>query len=196
MLQTLPGRNATTPPTAILVTRYGKREPRMSSRLDPTFVLAQIELLRLRYPNIWDEDDEVLLADSLEGETHLHEFLAVVVARMCDADAFAVGLNAMLNDLKERRDRFNDRYEAMRTLAFKVMTAADVRKLELAQATLSIRAGQPKVIVTDEAALPENCIRIKREPDKIAIKEHLARGEPISGAELSNAEPTLAVRVK
>jgi len=168
----------------------------MAVRLDPTFVLAQIELLRLRYPKVWDEDDETLLADTLEGETNVHEFLTVVVARMCDADAFAVGINALINDLKERRDRFNDRYEAMRTLAFKVMTTADVRKLELAQATLSIRAGQPKVIITDEAALPEDCIRIKREPNKVLIKELISQGVPICGAELSNAEPTLAVRVK
>ena len=168
----------------------------MSNRLDPTFVLAQIELLRLRYPKIWDEDDEVLLADMLEGETSIKEFLAFTVARMCEAEAFAVGINALINDLKERRDRFNDRYEAMRTLAFKIMTAADVRKLELAQATLSIRAGQPKVIITDEAALPEHCIRVKREADKVMIKELISQGVPISGAELSNAEPTLAVRVK
>jgi hypothetical protein len=51
----------------------------------------------------------------------------------------------------------------------------------------------PKVIVTDEAVLPDNCVRIVREPNRTAIKEHLARGEPVPGAELSNAEPSLAV---
>jgi len=34
----------------------------MSSRLDPTFVRAQIELLRVTHPDIWDEGDERLLA--------------------------------------------------------------------------------------------------------------------------------------
>jgi len=168
----------------------------MPDRLDPVFVMRQIELLRLRYPKIWDEDDEVLLADMLEGETSIKEFLAFTVARMCEAEAFAVGINALINDLKERRDRFNDRYEAMRTLAYRIMTAADVRKLELAQATLSIRASTPKVIITDEAALPEHCIRVKREPDKVMIKELISQGVPISGAEMSNAEPVLSVRIK
>ena len=53
----------------------------MPDRLDPTFVRAQIALLRVTHPNIWDEGDEQLLADMLEGETGLHEFLAAVVRR-------------------------------------------------------------------------------------------------------------------
>jgi len=161
-------------------------------RIDPVFVLAQIELLRLRYPQIWDDDDT--LAITLEGETDLHEVLAAVVARMCDADAFAAGINALVNDLKERRDRFNARYDAMRTLAFRLMDTAGVRKVELAQKTLFIRAGQPKVIITDEHALPPNCVRIKREPDKVMIRELIDQGVPVPGAELSNSEPVLSIR--
>jgi hypothetical protein len=163
-------------------------------RIDPTFVLAQIELLRLRYPQIWDDDDT--LGIGLEGETDLHEVLAIVVLRMRNAEALAIGDNVLINDLKERRDRFNDRYEAMRTLAFKLMDAAGVRKLELPIATLSIRAGVPRVIITDETLLPPDCVRIRTEPDRVAIKEQLMRGEPVAGAELSNSEPQLAVRVK
>jgi hypothetical protein len=166
----------------------------MPDRLDPTFVRAQIELLRLRYPQIWDDDDTLGLG--LEGETDLHEFLALVVLRMRNAEALAIGDNVLINDLKERRDRFNRQYEAMRTLALKLMSAADVRKVVLPQATLSVSLGPAKVIITDEAALPENCVRIKREPDKVLIKELLTQGVPVSGAEMSNAEEHLAVRVK
>jgi hypothetical protein len=165
-------------------------------RLDPTFVRAQIEALRVMYPGIWEDDDQVLLADMLEGETGLHEFLTAVVRRMLEARASIGGIGQYISELKVRQDRLDQRVEAMRALAFKLMQAAEVRKLELIPATLSIRGGQPKVIVTDEAALPPDCVRIKREPDRIAIKEHLSRGEPVAGAELSNSEPTLAVRVK
>jgi hypothetical protein len=168
----------------------------MADRLDPTFVRAQIALLRVTHPEIWEEYDDQLIADTLEGATDLHEFLAAVVRRMVEATAFAAGIEAMIDQMKARRDRFNQRTEAMRGIAFNVMQHAEVKKIELALATLSIRAGVPKVIVTDEAALPENCVRIKREPDRIAIKERLARGEPVPGAEISNSEPQLAVRVK
>jgi len=168
----------------------------MSHPLDPTFVRAQIELLRVSHPGIWDDGDEQLLADMLEAETGLNEFLAHVVDIMDDAEENIDGIETKMDQRKARKARFEQRYEAMRALAFKLMQQANVKKIVLPTATLSIRNGQPRVIITDEAALPENCIRIKREPDKVMIKELINQGVPITGAELSNAEPTLAVRVK
>ena len=168
----------------------------MADRLDPTFVRAQIEALRVTHPQIWDAEDEVLLADMLEGTTDLHEFLTLVVHRMLEAKAFIHGIDVLISEQMARCARFEQRSNAMRTLAFRVMNWAEVRKVELPAATLSIRAGQPKVIITDETALPPDCVRIRTEPDRIAIKEQLMRGERMAGAELSNSEPTLAVRVK
>jgi len=169
----------------------------MTHRLDPTFVRAQIELLRISHPGIWDDGDEQLLADMLEAETGLHEFLIALMRRaLIDDDTVVRGTEAIMAEMKARRVRYELRIEAARTLAFKLMQQANVRKIELPIATLSIRAGQPRVIITDEAALPEHCIRVKREPDRVLIKDLIGQGVPISGAELSNAEPTLAVRVK
>ena len=115
---------------------------------------------------------------------------------MLEARASVGGIGQYICELKVRQDRMDQRVESMRALMFKLMQAAELKKLELAPATLSIRAGQPKVIITDETALPPDCVRIRTEPDKVAIKERMARGEQIPGAEMSNAEPTLAVRVK
>ena len=168
----------------------------MSNRLDPTFVRAQIELLRVTHPDIWDEGDERLLADMLEAETSLYEFFASLVHGMRTTEAFIVGMSTLMDQLKARRDRYERREEALRGLALKLMQHANVRKIELPQATLSIRAGQPRVIITDEAALPDNCVRIKREPNKTLIRELIDQGVSVPGAEFSNSEPTLAVRVK
>jgi len=172
----------------------------MPDRLDPTFVRAQIESLRISHPGIWDDGDEQLLLDSLEGETDFHRFLTAVVRRMRASDGLAAGAAAEVEELvapsKARQQRFEQRSEAMRTLAFKLMTAAEVRKVELPLATLSIRPSQRKVIVTDEAAIPDQYCRIKREPNKPIIKEHIEQGINVPGAELSNREDVLAVRVK
>jgi len=168
----------------------------MANRLDPTFIRQEIERLRVTHPQIWDEGDEQLLLDSLEGETDFHRFLTAVVRRICEAEAFVDGIGDLITDIKARQLRFEQRGEAMRAMAFKVMSAADVRKVELPQATLSIRAGTPRVIITDEARLPPDCIRIRREPDKVRIRDLLVHGDQVSGAEMSNAEPSLAVRIK
>ena len=83
----------------------------------------------------------------------------------------------------------------MRKLAFDIMQEHNIKKLELTQATLSIRLGQPKVVITDETKLPDRLCRIKREPDKLLIRQHLESGAvALEGASLSNAEPVLNVR--
>jgi hypothetical protein len=166
----------------------------MPDRLDPTFVRAQIANLRAAYPQM--DEDEQLRLDMLEGSTDLHEFLTAVTVRLSDTNAKIEALGDLIATFKARCDRFEQRSDAMRALAHKVMDWAEVRKVELPIATLSIRAGQPRVIITDEARLPPDCVRVRTEPDRVAIKERLARGEPVDGAELSNSEPSLAIRVK
>ena len=171
----------------------------MANRLDPTFVRQQIELLRVTHPEVWDGDEQ-LLADMLEGSTDLHGFVSATVRLMRKAEANAKGARADADEyaapLMLRAARFEQRSEALRGLMFKLLMHAGLKKLELAAATLSIRAGQPRVIITDEARLPESFVRIKREPDKHLIASHLKAGEPVPGASLSNSEPVLSVRVK
>ena len=75
----------------------------MTDRLDPAFVRAQIENLRHTHPGIWDEGDETLLADMLEGETGLHEFLEGLDGRRADAEERTVGIEKRIADHKARR---------------------------------------------------------------------------------------------
>jgi len=173
-------------------TQFGNCD--MNNRLDPIFVRAQIDALRVAYPDIADDEDQWLL--TLESESELAEFLAAVARRYCAAEKLVEATGDEMSDLKARRERFEQRCNAMRGLAHKVLDWAGLRKFEVARATFSIRAGVPRVLITDEARLPPDCIRTRTEPDKLKIKEHLARGEPVPGAELSNSEPVISVRIK
>ena len=51
------------------------------------------------------------------------------------------------------------------------------------------------VIITDESQIDEDFFRVKREPDKKAIKEALEVGINVRGAEMSNGGETLSIRV-
>jgi len=163
-----------------------------SPRLDATRVRAQIDALRAAYPDIWEDDD--LLAGMLEGETDLWPMLAETVQRIAWAQGMSEGIGNIMDDLKARHGRFERRIEVLRTFAFKLLQIADVRRVELPQATLSIQNGPTKVIVTNEAALPLPCVRIKREPNKVAIRGYMDIHGSCPGAELSNAEPMLVIR--
>jgi hypothetical protein len=163
-------------------------------RLDPNTIRQQISNLLLQYPEL--QEDEVLRADMIEGETEAFDFLSVIVAKILDTDASVSGLDTIIDDLKARQDRMSRRHDSLRALAFKIMQAADLRKAELTAATLSVRQGNPRVILTDETLVPDAYCRIKKEPNKAAIKAALETGEHIPGATLSNAEPSLTVRIK
>ena len=68
----------------------------MANRLDPTFVRAQIELLRHTHPGIWDAGDEMLLIDMLEGETGLKEFLETGLDHKLKSDELIEGIGARM----------------------------------------------------------------------------------------------------
>lgn len=163
-------------------------------RLDPTVIRHQIAQLQAAHPEVFAGDDDALLNDTIEGETDLKEFLDMVVDKILQAEAQAAGIEMLLATLRKRQGRYERRNEVLRTLAFRLMGEAGMRSLECIGASLSIRTGQPKVVITDEAALPADCVRIKRDPDKAAIKRFIEEGSIIPGAVLSNAEPVLTVR--
>lgn len=162
-------------------------------RLDPAIVAHQIANLKTSYPDLVDDEDWSL---ALSSETELDEMLTKLVRMIEDSKALIEGTGARMDDLKARQDRFKRRIEAYRSLIFKLMQAADLPKRELPEATLSIRPGTPKVIITDEHIIPPALCETKIEPSKTKIKEALEKGEIVPGASLSNGEAVLSVRVK
>jgi len=163
-------------------------------RLDPAFVTAEITNLLLGHPEL--AEDEVLRADMIEGSTSAHEFLSEVLRVIGAARAVRAGVDQYIADLKERRDRMERRGDSLRILIHKVLEHARLAKAELPEATVFLRAGPRKVVIINEQEIPENFIRIKREPDKLAIRAELQRGGEVPGCLLSNPEPSLTIKVK
>jgi hypothetical protein len=56
--------------------------------------------------------------------------------------------------------------------------------------------GAKSAEITDEKALPDDCWRMKREPDKAMIKARLNRGDDITGAVLVQPPPSLVITSK
>lgn len=163
-------------------------------RLDPNQVRLQIDALILQFPEL--TEDDILRADMIEAETDLHELLRMLERKRQEACSLAGAIASNIAELGLRQGRFERREQAMRAAMFKIMQWADVRKAELPEATVSIRNGTQRVIITDEANIDDILCRFKREPDKTRIKEMLTTGTSVRGAELSNAEPTLSIRTK
>ncbi|MBP2614784.1 siphovirus Gp157 family protein [Agrobacterium pusense] len=145
------------------------------------------------YPEL--EADEELRADMLEGETNFHAVLTRLVNGERDADSLAKSVALRISDLQARKSRAERRKEALRGLMFRLLKAAGVPRVPLAEATISIGRKAAAVEIVDEALLPAEVVRITTAPDKKAIADLLKAGTDVPGAKMGEAGEQLSVRV-
>jgi hypothetical protein len=162
-------------------------------RIDTHIVARQINNLLLLYPEL--AEDETLRADSIEAETETIDVLRKIEQARRDAAAMAGAIATSIADLELRQKRFERREQAMRELAFRLMQIADLRKLEMPEATYSVRVVPPSVLITDEFALPDEACVLVRKPNKTEIKRLLQSG-PVAGATMTNGAMTLSIRTR
>jgi Gp157 protein len=167
---------------------------KMLNRYAPA-IQQQISNLLLQYPEL--ADDEILRADMIEGATDLQGFLTMLVGKAKDAQDLRDGSRKQLDDLKARRARLERQYEGLRALIRETLEIANLRKVVMPIATLSLSAGSPKLVgMLDATYLPDDLCKITREPDKEKIKQALLDGGTVPGVSLSNSEPVLSIHVK
>jgi len=159
---------------------------------NPDIIKAEITKLIALCPEL--EEDEALRHDMIEAETETFGFLSSLLRTIGAAEATVEGTSAYIADLHVRVDRLERRRESLRRLIMKIMETAELKKIELAEATIFVRAGTPKVVVVNEREVPDEFMRIKKEPDKSLIKAALSAHENVPGAMLSNAEPVLNIK--
>ena len=152
------------------------------------------ESLLAEFPEL--ADDAEALADTLDGEVQALGVVARLIRDAREDDAMADALTPMQRDMAERKSRLSSRADKRRDIALKLMNAIGERKIVRPDFTASVRAVPPKVIVMDDAALPDDVCKFERKPDRGAIKEALERGEAVAGAVLGNGSETLTIRTK
>lgn len=159
---------------------------------DVTVLEREFADLVAAYPEL-AEDDE-LRADTIEGETDAYRVLGKIVAIERDANTMLLAIGERANDLAARKDRYTRRKDAMRALLLRLLKAADLNKVSLPEATVSVGKGRAGVEIVDESLLPDNVVKMKREPDKTAIKAALDAGDDVPGAVLRVGGETITVR--
>ena len=159
---------------------------------DAESVKAQIALLLSAYPDV--EDDAELLADMLEGETNLNGLLERIMSIKFNDEDMDAALELRGKAIQARRERYRARADAMKDLALSLMQAAKLDKIELTEATLSIRKPSKRVEVVNEDEIPSQLMRITKSPDRVEIKKQLEAGETVPGCVMGVGEIGLTVR--
>jgi Siphovirus Gp157 len=132
-----------------------------------------------------DDGDNVLLLNTIEGESDVLEVLDRVVEA-------AIADKKLAELARERAKRIEARADRARGVALQILEALQVSPLERPLYSASISYPR-KPLVTNADELPKEMIR--EAPDMIAIGKALRAGETIPGAELRNPEPQLTIRV-
>src|SRR5947209_2422617 len=141
--------------------------------------------------------DEQTLADTVEGLSNLPEIVTAIIRSALTDEALATGLKDRITDMQGRLERLNDRASKRRQIARDVMIETDIKKITAPDFTVSIRLGSPCLIVVDENAIPQSFWE-PRDPklNRMGLLSELKGGVPVPGAQLSNPEPVLSVRVR
>lgn len=156
-------------------------------------VRATVARLQAENP---DTDADALLALVETEEPAFNDMLAALCRAADEAKRNEDAADMRADALRERAGRYQKQYEAYRALIFAALDAAGQRAWKSPEFTVSVTPGRAGVVITDPAAIPDDFVRIKREPDKTAIGAALASGATVPGAEQRNGFPTLIIRTK
>jgi hypothetical protein len=126
-------------------------------------------------------DDDDLFADMIEGETSAVEVLARLHNDRAATLELIEGIKAREADLKARKARMQTREAAIKAAIGQVLRAVELPKVELPEATYSVREGKPRLEIVDGAAVPEGYCVFKPVPEKAVINAEFA-----DAAELPN----------
>lgn len=144
-------------------------------------------------------DDEDLKLDMLEGSTDLNEIVSALLAANEDDEGTIASLDTQIDTRAQRQQRLEARIEARKKAIASLMDCAQVTKLPLPEATLSLRTLQPRPKVVSADDLPDEFVTVQtvRKPNLDAIKDAIEDGQPIpAGVVMTNGGSSLTVRRK
>lgn len=147
-----------------------------------------------------DTDDEGLklaVADTMKGIAGQFEDKAkalVCVVQNMDADLDAI--ETEIERLKARKKAIQNRQDDLKDWLRMNMEATGIKKIACPLFTITCAEGRETVAVYDEAAIPDEYMRVKTDiaPDKVAIAARLKAGEEVPGAKLERGQSSIRIK--
>lgn len=162
-------------------------------RLDLT--LIQITMIKSMLHDAFEDDERVML-DTIEGETDAFEMTRKLLDGMERDEGDMAVLSEQIAARQARKSRCDARIKTRREGIMAIMECAGVDKLQLAEATLSLREVPAKLAVNAPEAVPDEYTVPKPVPSMDLIKADFSPDDE----ELPNwlrvepARPSLTVR--
>jgi hypothetical protein len=148
--------------------------------------------LAARFPDI--SEDPEFLTDTLDGLSSLPEAIAATLRAGREDLVVAEALGKQIERLQARKARLVERADRRKALALWAMQESNRRRIDAPDFIAYITMGRSKVVIPDESAVPDEYMRIKKEPDRKKTGEDLRLGKDLSWASLSNPAPIIIVK--
>lgn len=134
----------------------------------------------LRQMNLLTEEN---LALAIESETSLREVVEKLLDDEHEADADIDKMKSRIGDLQARKKMYEVRKETIRSIIAVALGQSGANSLRTAFGTVTIKAGVPELIVTNEAEIP---VEYFEQPDPVIDKKAL--GAAVRNVELKRME--------
>ncbi len=132
--------------------------------------------------------DPQTYSDTLEGVEGAFEVKAEkVVYAIQGLNQRSALMRHQLNMFRQRIATVERNEDYLRNYLKHNLIATGKRKLETPAFTLRLRKSK-KVIIDHEPDVPSQLMRVKKEPDKVAIKKQIDAGEDVPGAHVELAD--------
>lgn len=164
----------------------------MRAALSHDVLIAQAIISEIQSAGI-DEDDADF-ATLVESECDVLERMRRIIRAARHTEAQAKALAELQAEMRDRKARLDRKAKSLRDACKWAMGELGISKLAAPDFNVSLSAGKSPLIISDEAALPDDLCRVKREADKTAIKAALDAGRDVPGVVLGNPAPILTVR--
>jgi hypothetical protein len=166
-----------------------------SDRILDAAILSRTNLrdqLIAAWPELTDDADTLL--DTLSGLDNLEEQIVAVMRQVAEREAHGKALGELIEGMQTRKQRLESGAKRLRAAVLHAMTEAKVPRIKSADMSLSVGAGKPRLVIIDDAAVPEALCRIERTPNKKEIAQWLSEVDGMPNwAKWEEAKPFLSV---
>jgi hypothetical protein len=143
------------------------------------------------------EENDPDLETILEDATDLNAMCVAIALSIREDEAFAEGMDALIEDMKRRKSRYERRASYKRKQIAWAMQETGLTAIKSAGVTLSLRKGREKMLI-DETILTDDYRKSKVTMviDRDAIEAAIEAGNLPAGVTMANPEPVLSLLAK
>lgn len=135
------------------------------------------------------------IAEVMQSEMSLEQKLSMVAPMLRNHEAAIAEWKAEEDVARANRSKLEADIEWLKDNMRENMDLTGTTKLELCGLRISAKSGAEAVQVDDEAAVPAEFFRIKKELDKAGIKKAIKAGADVPGAKIVPGKTSITIEL-